>query len=66
VRLDYKVKWDELAGIVKDGYLMSAPKRLGGRAVSAMDGAAAATGPARKRRALARPNKMASVRHHER
>jgi len=66
VRLDYKVKWDELAGIVKDGYLMSAPKRLGGRAVSAMDGAAAATALARKRRALARPNKMASVRHHER
>ena len=28
VRLDYKVDWQELAGIVKDGYAMSAPKRL--------------------------------------
>ncbi|HVN87541.1 MAG TPA: MmcQ/YjbR family DNA-binding protein [Candidatus Binatia bacterium] len=28
VRLDYKVDWDELAGILKDGYLMSAPGRL--------------------------------------
>ncbi len=28
VRLDYKVDWEELAGILKDGYLMSAPKRL--------------------------------------
>lgn len=28
VRLDYKVDWEELAEILKDGYLMSAPKRL--------------------------------------
>ncbi len=28
VRLDYKVDWDELAEILKDGYLMAAPKRL--------------------------------------
>jgi predicted DNA-binding protein (MmcQ/YjbR family) len=28
VRLDYKVDWDELAEILRDGYSMSAPKRL--------------------------------------
>jgi hypothetical protein len=31
VRLDVKVDWNELAAIVKDGYMMSAPKRLGRR-----------------------------------
>jgi hypothetical protein len=29
VRLDGKVDWDEVAGILKDGYLMSAPKKRG-------------------------------------
>jgi predicted DNA-binding protein (MmcQ/YjbR family) len=28
VRLDYKVDWDEVGEILKDGYAMSAPKRL--------------------------------------
>jgi hypothetical protein len=28
VRLDFKVRWDELAAILNDGYQMSAPKRL--------------------------------------
>jgi predicted DNA-binding protein (MmcQ/YjbR family) len=28
VRLDYKVDWDELGGILEDGHRMSAPKRL--------------------------------------
>ena len=37
VRLDYKVDWDELGDMLKDGYSMSAPKRL--RALL-MDGAA--------------------------
>ena len=27
VRIDYKVKWDQLAAILKDGYQMSAPKK---------------------------------------
>jgi len=31
MRLDQKVDWDELADIVRDGYLMSAPKRLRAR-----------------------------------
>jgi hypothetical protein len=34
VRFDDRVNWDELAGILKDGYLMSAPKKLAGRPVS--------------------------------
>src|ERR1700685_4653296 len=28
VRIDYKVKWDQTAAILKDGYLMSAPKKI--------------------------------------
>ena len=40
VRLDYKVDWGELAEILKDGYLRSAPKRLHVRV------SAAATDPA--------------------
>ena len=31
VRLDVRVDWDELTAILKDGYLMSAPKTLAGR-----------------------------------
>jgi len=30
VRIDYKVKWDQTAAILKDGYLMSAPKEASG------------------------------------
>jgi predicted DNA-binding protein (MmcQ/YjbR family) len=66
VRLDYKVNWDEVSGILKDGYLMSAPKRLGGRVPSAMDRAAASAGVAKKRRVVGKPKNIASVRHHER
>jgi predicted DNA-binding protein (MmcQ/YjbR family) len=51
VRLDYKVKWDEVAAILKDGYLMSAPKRLGGRVPSAMDEVASMSNISTKRRA---------------
>jgi predicted DNA-binding protein (MmcQ/YjbR family) len=49
VRLDGKAKWDEVAAILKDGYLMSAPKRLGGRAPSAMDEVASMSNIASKR-----------------
>jgi hypothetical protein len=28
VRIDYKVKWDQTAAILKDGYLMSAPQKV--------------------------------------
>ncbi len=57
VRLDARVKWDQVGGILKDGYLMSAPKRLGGRSASAMDRAAAISDIATKSRATARRKK---------
>jgi predicted DNA-binding protein (MmcQ/YjbR family) len=50
VRFDDKVNWDEVAGILRDGYLISAPKKLGGRAPSAMDHAARMPNLATKRR----------------
>jgi predicted DNA-binding protein (MmcQ/YjbR family) len=52
VRIDYKVKWDQLAAILKDGYQMSAPKKSRTRA---------STGAAPKRAAKpARPIKAPS------
>jgi hypothetical protein len=41
VRLDYKVDWNELAELLRDGYLLSAPKRLHARVASARDDVAA-------------------------
>src|SRR5580704_6024812 len=61
VRLDYKVNWDEVAGILKDGYLMSAPKRLGGRAPSAMDEVAAMVNIAKKPRTTSISRGMATA-----
>jgi predicted DNA-binding protein (MmcQ/YjbR family) len=58
VRIDYKVKWDQLAAILKDGFLMSAPKksRAGTRAV--LGAIANSTGASPKRNAKpARPKK---------
>ena len=43
VRLDYKVNWDELAAILKDGYLMSAPKKLRGTIGARLDELSATT-----------------------
>jgi predicted DNA-binding protein (MmcQ/YjbR family) len=42
VRIDYKVKWDELGAILKDGYLIAAPnkRRAGTRGDVAAAGAA--------------------------
>ena len=51
VRIDYKVKWDELAAILKDGYLLSAPNRR--RAGTRGDANVAAAGAAPKR--ISRP-----------
>jgi predicted DNA-binding protein (MmcQ/YjbR family) len=59
VRLDARVKWDQVAEILKDGYLMSAPKRLGGRSASAMDRAAANSDIATNSRATAKRKKLA-------
>ena len=50
MRLDNQVNWDEVAGILKDGYLMSAPKKLGGSPPSMMDQAASMSDIATKRR----------------
>jgi predicted DNA-binding protein (MmcQ/YjbR family) len=47
VRIDYKVKWDELAAILKDGYLLSAPNKR--RAGTRGDANVAAAGAAPKR-----------------
>lgn len=44
VRLDYKVDWDELGEILKDGYLMSAPKKLRARVEPAQNNDAAPPG----------------------
>ena len=61
VRLDYKPNWDEVARILKDGYLMSAPKSRGGRIQSPINGAAATGGAVKKGRAAARkPKKVAN------
>ncbi len=61
VRLDRRVDWEQVAGILADGYLMSAPKRLGGRAASAMDRAAAISDIAGKRRSASSGRKPAGT-----
>ena len=67
VRLDAKVKWDEVAGILKDGYQMSVPKRLASRGNSAMNEAARMSNiAAKKRPATARKAKKTVSVHHER
>ena len=68
VRLDAKVKWDEVAGILKDGYQMSVPKRMAGRGSAAMNEAARMSNiAAKKKPAPARKTKQTvSMRHHER
>jgi hypothetical protein len=52
VRLDYKVDWDELVDLLKDGYAMSAPKRL--RALVA--GAAAEPSASTPKKRSSRPH----------
>jgi predicted DNA-binding protein (MmcQ/YjbR family) len=60
VRLDDQVSWDEVAAILKDGYLMSAPKKVSGRLPSAMDQIASISDLATKRRSTS-PSKMKSA-----
>jgi hypothetical protein len=50
VRLDYKVDWNELAEILRDGYLLSAPKRLRARLSAAQDQEAALADVPKRRR----------------
>jgi hypothetical protein len=61
VRLDYEVDWDELSGILKDGYEMSIPKRLRGRAAPARDEAAVAGGAVKAKRLIGRETKPKRV-----
>jgi predicted DNA-binding protein (MmcQ/YjbR family) len=53
VRIDYKVKWDQTAAILKDGYLMSLPKKLrvGIPASSSAVGSRQASGQMRRKKA---------------
>jgi predicted DNA-binding protein (MmcQ/YjbR family) len=57
VRFDDKVNWEELAAILKDGYLMSAPKKLAGRIPSAMRPVESRSDVAPKRRSNSRPKR---------
>ena len=58
VRLDYKVDWDELTELLKDGYSMSAPKRRRAPANSA--GKTISSGPPRKHPARAATTRAVS------
>jgi predicted DNA-binding protein (MmcQ/YjbR family) len=66
VRLDYKPNWDEVAGILKDGYLLSVPKGLGRRIQSPINGATATSGVNKGRPAGRKPKKAASPAVQER
>lgn len=58
VRLEDKVNWDEVAGILKDGYQLSGPKRAGMQISGALDEVASMSNIATKRRASAKKNLM--------
>ncbi len=62
VRIDYKVNWDEVGAILKDGYLMSVPKRLGGRNAAAMKETASMSVNATKRRAASISKTMPTMK----
>ncbi len=68
VRLDAKCKWEEVAGILKDGYQMSVPKRMMGRGNSAMNEAARMSNIAAKKQpsTMRKAKKTVGARHHER
>jgi hypothetical protein len=61
VRIDYKVKWDQLAAILKDGYLMSAPKKSRAGTPSKLGALAASTAATPKRAPTARPRKSSGA-----
>ena len=65
VRIDYEVKWDQLAAILKDGYLISAPskRRAGTRAKLNADVAAAGAAPKRISRPLRHKKSPGRVRY---
>ncbi len=57
VRLDAEVDWGEVAAILRDGYLMSAPKKLRG-GIPAVLAASTGAGGKRKRRPNPSPGKL--------
>ena len=65
VRIDYKVKWEEVAAILKDGYLLSAPnkRRAGTRAKLNADVAAAGAAPKRISRPVRHKKAPGRVRY---
>ena len=54
VRLDYKVDWEELGDMLKDGYSMSAPKRLRALLMDSVAGQSSRAPQGRSTRAAAR------------
>ena len=60
VRLDYKVNWEEVAGILKDGYEMSAPKRPGGLPAAAVPSPIRRSASSKVKRAHPRKKAMRS------
>ena len=56
VRIDYKVKWDQTAAILKDGYLLSLPKKL--RAGAPARPSAVASKPASRSRRKKAPGRV--------
>jgi hypothetical protein len=55
VRIDYKVKWDQTAAILKDGYLMSVPRKARDKTPARLGTIAASTDPAPNR--IKRPSR---------
>src|ERR1700722_3475100 len=49
VRIDYKVKWDQTAAILKDGYLMSEPTKVRNKGRAGIGDSAASIDPIAKR-----------------
>jgi predicted DNA-binding protein (MmcQ/YjbR family) len=64
VRIDYKVKWDQTAAILKDGYLMSAPSKVRSRNSGKIGDSAASTDAIAKR--TLRPARRKKARDHVR
>src|SRR6266852_821821 len=64
VRIDYKVKWDELTAILKDGFLMSAPGKSRSGTPARIGADADSTGATRKR--ISRPVRRKKATGHVR
>ena len=62
VRIDYKVKWDQTAAILNDGYLMSAPRQVRAKTPGKLGAAAASSAAATERTPRPARRKKASGR----